>query len=128
FLQELSNHALRLVVLTLAEVVIANPPLAVDEVMRRPVFIIERLPNRVVAVDGNGVCDLQITNCLFDVAAFLLEGELRRMYADDYQARILIFRCPAFYIRQCSQTIDAGVSPKIDQDNFSLQSFAAERR
>jgi len=49
------DHALRLVVLALGEVVISNPPLAVDEVVGRPVFIIEGLPNLVVAVDGNRV-------------------------------------------------------------------------
>ncbi len=50
------------------------------------------------------------------------------MHADDYQPRILIFLGPRFHVRQCSQAVDAGVSPEIDQHNFAAQGFAGQGR
>src|ERR1700722_6847191 len=49
--EQLLNHALGLVVFTFAEVVITNPSFAVDEVVSRPIIIVESLPNFVIAVD-----------------------------------------------------------------------------
>jgi hypothetical protein len=49
-----------LAIFALPEVVITNSSFPVDEVLRRPVFVVERLPNPVVAVDGDRVGDLQI--------------------------------------------------------------------
>ncbi len=53
FFQKLLDHAFRLVVLAFAEVVVSNASLAVDEVVGRPILIVECLPDFVVAVDRN---------------------------------------------------------------------------
>ena len=94
FFEKLLNHPLGLVVFAFAEVVIANASLAVDEVVRRPVFVVESLPDFVVAVDGDGISDLQIANRFFHVGAVFFEREFRSMHADDDQAGIFVFRRP----------------------------------
>lgn len=114
--------------MALAEVVIANAPLAVDEVVRWPVFIVEGLPNLVVAVDGDGIVDLQVANRFLHVGALLLERELRGMHADHNQTGILVFRGPSFHVRQRAQAVDAGVRPEIDQHNFAAEGIAGQWR
>jgi hypothetical protein len=41
-----------------------------------PAFVVEGLPDVVVAVGGDRVSDLQIADSVFDVHAIMLEGEL----------------------------------------------------
>src|SRR5580692_3253068 len=71
FLQEFLDDALDLAVLTLTEVMVANSPFSIDEILGRPSLVIERPPNLVVGVYGDRVGDLQITHGCFDVFAFL---------------------------------------------------------
>jgi hypothetical protein len=59
FLQKFLDDALDLAIIVLAEVVIANSSFLIDEVLRRPVFVLEGLPNPVVAVDGDWVRNLK---------------------------------------------------------------------
>src|SRR5207245_10295796 len=51
--QKFLNNMLGPFILALAEVVIADSSLPIDELVRRPVFVTERLPNPMVAVDGD---------------------------------------------------------------------------
>lgn len=55
FPSEVPGCTLNRSILTLAEVVVANPSFRVDEILRWPVFVVERTPNCVVAVDGNRI-------------------------------------------------------------------------
>ena len=98
-LEQLLNHPLGLVVLALSKVVISNASLAIDEIVRRPVFIVEGSPDRVVAIDRNGVDDLQIANRFFHIGALFFEGEFRRMHANNDQTRVFILRCPSLHVR-----------------------------
>src|SRR5580692_5882336 len=120
-LEQLLNHALGLVIFTLPEVVISNPSLPINEVVRRPILIVEGSPDLVVAVDGNRISDLQVANRLFNVRAIFLERKLRSMHPDNNQSSVFIFCRPPFHIRQRSQAVDAGVSPEINQHNFAAQ-------
>jgi hypothetical protein len=54
----LLDDTLGLDIFALPEVVITNPSFAIDEVVRRPVFVVKRLPNRVLAVDRNRISKL----------------------------------------------------------------------
>ena len=58
------DDALRLLVASLAEVLVADDPVGVDEVERRPVMVGEGAPDRVVVVAGDGVVDVPILHRL----------------------------------------------------------------
>ena len=58
FGEQLLDHALGLVVGAFAEVMVADAALGVDEVVRRPVLVVERAPDRVVVVDRDRIADL----------------------------------------------------------------------
>ena len=95
FFQKFLDDPLGLGIFAFAEVVITDSSFRIDEIIRRPVFVVERIPNLVVAVDGDGVGNLQIPDSAFYVDTLCLEPELRRMYTDCNQPSILIFRDPS---------------------------------
>src|ERR1700735_5250616 len=51
--QQILNPSLGLVILTLAEVFVANLSFGVDEVVGGPILIMERVPDRIIAVESN---------------------------------------------------------------------------
>ena len=53
-----------LVVVAFAEMVVADLALGIDEVVRRPVAVVEGAPDRVVVVDRDGIVDLEIRDRL----------------------------------------------------------------
>ncbi len=112
-------------VVALPEVVIANLSFPVDEVVCRPVFVVERIPNSVVAVDGDRVGNAQFANGILYVCPFSLESELWRMHTDHDKTRVLIFCRPGFHVWQLSQAVDARVCPEIYQHDLPAQRFAA---
>src|SRR5580704_17994208 len=71
--EKILDYMLKLAVVAFTEVVIANSSLSVDEILCRPIFVFERLPDPVVAVDGNRIRDIQITYGVLDIAPFFLE-------------------------------------------------------
>jgi hypothetical protein len=68
-------------VVALAEEVVANLAFGVDEIVSRPIFIVEGAPDRIIIVDCNRIVDLQLGYGLLDVADILFEGEFRRVDA-----------------------------------------------
>ena len=68
FGQQLLDQAFRFVVTALAEHVVAHSAICADEVEPRPRFVIERPPNPVVVVDGDGIVDVEATNALLTLA------------------------------------------------------------
>src|SRR6185369_10393168 len=81
-------------ILALAEVVVTNSPLGVDEVVGRPVFVAEGPPDGMVAVYWDGVRDVQVRDGGLDVGGILLEAELRSMDAEHDEAGIFVFCGP----------------------------------
>src|SRR5215475_1061057 len=75
--QKALNHSLRLRVVALTKMMMANPTVCVDEVMRWPVFVVEATPNRIVVVDSNGIIDAKALHSSTDVVDVPLERELR---------------------------------------------------
>jgi hypothetical protein len=75
--QELLKNHLGHFVVALAEAVVADLPLGVDEVERRPVEVAEGGPDGVVVVDRDRVVDPQVLDLLADVVEVMLEVELR---------------------------------------------------
>src|ERR1700733_11983688 len=126
FGEELLDNPLGLVILAFAEMVVAHAALRIDEIVRRPVFVVERSPDFIVVVDRHRIADMQIRYSGTDVADVALEGEFRRVHANDDEAVILVFLRPGADVRNRAQAVDAGIGPEIDQDHLSLETFGRE--
>src|SRR6266545_7499026 len=55
--QQLLNDHFRLFVLALAVLMMANLPLRIDKIERRPIVVVERNPDRIVAIDRDRIID-----------------------------------------------------------------------
>src|SRR5580698_8307382 len=108
--------------------VVTDAALAVDEIMCRPVFVAEGLPDFVVAVDGDRISDFQAVDGLVDVGAFFFECEFGGVNADYYQAGFFILRGPAFDVGQSAEAVDAGVCPEVYHYYFAAELVAGKRR
>src|SRR5580658_9631919 len=75
-LKKFLNDMLGLAVVALPEVVISNSSIPVDEVICRPVFVVERIPNPVIAVDGHRIGNVQIAHSVLYVCSLFFESEL----------------------------------------------------
>src|SRR5258705_12823484 len=75
------DDAPRLLVAALAEVLVADDALRIDEVERRPVVVVEGAPDGVVVVDRDRVVDPAFLRGLPDTVDVVLEGELWRVDA-----------------------------------------------
>jgi hypothetical protein len=62
---------------------VADVSPAVDEVLRRPIAIAPRRPCAVLVVERYWILDVERVDGALDVPALALEGELRRVDADD---------------------------------------------
>jgi hypothetical protein len=56
---------------------VADLPVGVDDVQRRPVVVVERGPDGVVVVDRHRVIDPQVLDGAADVVEVVLDVELR---------------------------------------------------
>src|ERR1700737_3125102 len=81
------HYRTHIAIIALPKVVVANSPFRVDEILGGPKLVIKRLPDPIVAVDGDRKSNVQIANGIFYVNRFVLERKLRRMRADHDQDR-----------------------------------------
>ena len=93
FEQLLKDH-LRLFVFALAELMMSDMPLRIDEIEGRPITVVESTPNRIVVIDRNRIIDPHILRSSTNVIDISLEYELGRVYADHDQSFILVFLGP----------------------------------
>src|ERR1035438_3992836 len=103
-----------------------NPTLYISEVHRRPKLVIESAPDRIVVVDGNGVVDSHRIDCPLYIIDIRLKWKFWRMHADYYKAVFPVFLRPCAHVWERSSPVDAGIGPKIDEDNPSTQCVAFE--
>src|SRR5436309_2214234 len=75
--QQLLNDPFRLLVFALAEMMLANAPLRIDEIEGRPIFVLESTPYRMVAIDRDRIIDLHVLRRSANVIDVFLECELR---------------------------------------------------
>ena len=118
--QALNDH-FRLFVCALAEVVMPDVPLGIDEVESRPVLVVERCPDPVVAVDRDRVIEAHLLHGPADVVDVFLEGELGRVDADRHQALILVPLGPRPDVGKLAQPVDAGIGAEVDHDDVAAQ-------
>ncbi|MCY1401498.1 hypothetical protein D9M71_166180 [compost metagenome] len=105
----------------------ADASVGVDEVVRRPVLVVEGAPDRVVVVDGDRIVDAELAHRLGHIAYIALEGEFRRVHADHHQPLVAVFVRPGFHVGQGAQAVDAGVGPEIHQHHLAAQALCAQR-
>jgi hypothetical protein len=125
--QQPPEHQLRLHEVALAEPVVADPPGGIHEVQRRPEVVGERLPDGVVAVERDGIGDPHALHRPADVVDVTLEGELRRMHAEDDQPLVPVLLRPRPNVRECAEPVDAGVGPEVDDDDAPAQRGGRQR-
>ena len=114
--------------LAVAPQAMANAALRIDEIVRRPMLVVECAPDAALVVDRNRITDLQIRHGAADIVDVLLERELRCMDADHHQALIAILVGPSPDIGQRAQPVDAGEGPELDEDDLAAQFRRRQRR
>jgi hypothetical protein len=124
--QKFLDDALDFAIIAFPKVVVPNSPSGVDEILGRPRSITKRLPDPILAVDGERENNVQIAHGIFYVHRFVLERKLRRVHTDHDQARIPILCGLGLHIGQGPQRVDAGVSPEINQYHLSAKRLAAQ--
>ena len=82
FREQTLDDLLGLLVLALAEVVLANASARIDEVEGWPVLIPEGTPDCVVVIDRNGILDPQPAHRTSDVVEVPFEHELGCVHSD----------------------------------------------
>jgi hypothetical protein len=125
--QSLHDH-LGLFVVALAEAVVADLALGVDEVQGRPVMVVEGAPDGVVVVDRDRVGDPQVLDLLADVVEVVLEVELGGVDADDHQPAVLVGLGPGADIGKRPEPVDAGIGPEVDEDDAAAELGGRQRR
>src|SRR5215213_5927405 len=92
--QQLLNSHLRLFVFALAEMMMSNMPLRIDEIEGRPIPVVEGTPYRIIVIDRDWIIDPHVLRGSANVIDVSLECKLRRVHADDHQSLILVFLGP----------------------------------
>ena len=87
----------------------------------RPRVYTVRRPDRVVAVDGDGVADVVTEHGVADVPRVLLLVELAGVDADHHQRLVLVLLLQVFQVRKDVHAVDAAVGPEVEDDNAAAQ-------
>ena len=106
----------------------ADAALGIDEIMRRPILIVEGLPDGEIGIQRHRIGDAQTFHRLLHIGGIFFEGEFGRMHAQDHQAVILVLFRPGANVRQGAQAVDAGIGPEIHQHHLAAQRRARQRR
>ena len=85
---------LRALVASFPEVLAADGAVGVDEVQRRPVVVVEGVPDLVVVVGRDRVLDRPVLDGVLHQLEVVLEGELRGVDPDDHQSVVAVGICP----------------------------------
>ena len=100
---------------------------AVDQVFRRPVLVLERVPRRVLVVERNRVADAKAVHRAPHVPGHMLECELGCVDAEHDEPAPSIGPVPGLHVRQRAQAVDARVGPEVDQDDLAAELPKSER-
>ena len=126
--QQLAYHRLRLVVVALAVVVVADATLCIGDIQRGPVVVAERPPDQKVIVDRDRERKLQLADRAAHIDRVLLERELGRVNADHHETLLLVALGPRANVGDRTQAVDARVGPEVDDDHSSTQALGGQWR
>src|SRR5258708_6064499 len=96
-----------------------NVSLAIDEIVRRPILVLVCIPGSIIIVLGNRVVNPKPTDCIYDIGVIFLKLKLWSVYTDDNQSLIFIRVVPSSDIGECANTVNTGIRPEINQDDFT---------
>src|SRR4029453_9793119 len=99
--------------------VVANDSVAIDDIVRGPEPVPERVPDDPIAVDGDRIRQAEALGRLVDIARVSLERKFWRMDTDNDKAVVLVLLCPRLHEGNSAQAVDTGVRPKIDEDDLA---------
>src|SRR5512133_52707 len=117
--EESLDDNFRLIILALTKHGMAHAPFTIQEVERRPISVIETVPYHAVVVDRDGKGNAHVLRSPANVVDVLLKREFWRVDADHNQAVVFVFLRPSAHIRKLAPPVDAGISPELDENNFS---------
>jgi hypothetical protein len=120
------EHALRLLVTSLSEVLVADDAVRVDEVEGRPVVVVEGVPDLVVVVDHDWIVDPALLDRRPYAVDFVLERELGCVDSDDNQPVVSVGLRPGTDVWLLAEPVDAGQRPEVDEDDVAAQLGRAE--
>src|SRR5215467_3684872 len=121
FDKQFLNEPFRLLVVALAEVVMAQSPLGVDKIESWPILVLECAPYREIIVDRDRIRQSHVLHGTANVIDIPLEWELGGVHPNHDQSEILVLLRPSANVWSCAQPVDAGIGPDIDEDDFSTQ-------
>ena len=124
--EQLLDDALRFLVAPLAEVVVANVAVHVDEVERRPVVVVEGGPDPVVVVERDRVVDRSLLRRHPDTLELVLEREFRRVHSDDDEPVVSVGLRPGAHVRLGAQPVDARQRPEVHDDDVAAELLGGE--
>jgi hypothetical protein len=107
--------------------VVPDSPFRVSDVDGRPKSVSEPLPDRVVAVERDGIADGHVLHSLAHIVHVAFKRELRGVDADHDQPLILILLGPRADIGERAEPVDAGIGPEVDENDLPLHVRSAER-
>src|SRR5437879_4100034 len=127
FCEKPPHHRLGRVVLALADVLVADDPLAIQEDRRGPGPNAPALPDRVLVVLYHRVPDPQLLRGVYHALVRLLPEELRAVHADDHESVLLVPFVPAPQLRDHVPAVDSAEGPELDQHDPAAQARRAQR-
>jgi hypothetical protein len=107
----------------LAEVLVADEAVGVDQVPSRPETLVIGVPGGVPVVQDHGVVDLRLADGLPDVTYVFLEAELRRVNADDLQSVVGVLLVQRVDVTLRVLAVVSGVGPELEQDDLLAGGF-----
>ena len=125
--EQSSDQRLGLRVFALAEVGVADVALLVDQVLGRPVLVRVVVPGLVVVVLHDRIGDAEPLDGRPHVRRHMLEGELRRVHADDHEPLVVIRGVPRLQVGERAQAVDARVRPEVDEHDLARAMTRGQR-
>src|SRR3979411_2406710 len=106
----------------------SNTPVGISEIQRWPKLVRERVPDRVVVVNRDGIIHAHGLYRPPNVVDVVLESELRRVHTDYHQAVVPVLLSTRARVRKCPQPVDAGEGPELNQHDLPAQVNSGQRR
>src|SRR5690348_12255383 len=98
--------------------VVPQASLRVDQVFSWPIAVRIGAPDSVAIIQDDRIIETELRNRFEDVGTVARETELWRMHPYHHQTLCRVTAMPFRYVGQRVYTIDTGVIPEIEQNNF----------
>ncbi len=100
---------------------VTNISFRIDQVLRRPVAVGERVPRPEIIVLRDGVREPILLDRVCDIRFALFKDELGSMDTDEREGLVFIFLPVRLHMWERADAVDAAVGPEVDKHNFSFQ-------